>query len=171
MNYIPLNIKTEYDLMNSLIRIDDIILYAKSTNLTALGITDTNMFGALEFINKCKTNTIIMDITRIKRVFSNIISNSIRYIDEKGIIKIEITEDEKNFIFKVIDNGKGTNDENIEKMFDPLFTTDKSRKIAGLGLSICKEIVESHDGYIKDYNNKTSGLTIEFSINKNLNKS
>ena len=58
MNYIPLNIKTEYDLMNSLIRIDDIILYAKSTNLTALGITDTNMFGALEFINKCKTNDI-----------------------------------------------------------------------------------------------------------------
>lgn len=58
MNYIPLNIKTEYDLMNSLIRIDDIILYAKSTNLTALGITDTNMFGALEFINKCKANDI-----------------------------------------------------------------------------------------------------------------
>lgn len=58
MKYIPLNIKTEYDLMNSLIRIDDIILYAKSTNLTALGITDTNMFGSLEFINKCKNNNI-----------------------------------------------------------------------------------------------------------------
>lgn len=58
MKYIPLNIKTEYDLMNSLIRIDDIILYAKSTNLTALGVTDTNMFGAFEFITKCKNNDI-----------------------------------------------------------------------------------------------------------------
>ena len=46
MKYIPLNIKTEYDLMNSLIKIDELILYAKNNNINTLGITDTEMFGS-----------------------------------------------------------------------------------------------------------------------------
>lgn len=58
MKYIPLNIKTEYDLMNSLIKIDELILYAKKFNISTLGITDENMFGTMEFINKCKDNHI-----------------------------------------------------------------------------------------------------------------
>ncbi len=58
MNYIPLNIKTEYDLMNSLIKIDELISYAKNNNLDSLGITDTTMFGTMEFINKCISNNI-----------------------------------------------------------------------------------------------------------------
>lgn len=53
MNYIPLNIKTEYDLMNSLIKIDDLLLYAQSRDITSLGITDSSMFGTMEFITKC----------------------------------------------------------------------------------------------------------------------
>ena len=58
MKYIPLNIKTEYDLMNSLIKIDELISYAKENNINALGITDKNMFSSYEFINKCKDNNI-----------------------------------------------------------------------------------------------------------------
>ena len=58
MNYIPLNIKTEYDLMNSLIKIDDLILFAKNNGISAIGITDSNMFGTQEFINSCISNNI-----------------------------------------------------------------------------------------------------------------
>ena len=58
MNYIPLNIKTDYDLMNSLIKIDDLVSFALNNNINTLGITDTNMFGTIEFINKCKSNSI-----------------------------------------------------------------------------------------------------------------
>ena len=58
MNYIPLNIKTEYDLMNSLIKIDELVLFAKKNSINALGITDTNMFGTIEFINACNSNDI-----------------------------------------------------------------------------------------------------------------
>ena len=50
----------------------------------------------------------------------------------------------------------------INKIFEPLFTTDESRKNSGLGLSICKEFVEMHGGQIKAYNDK--GLSIEFTI-------
>lgn len=58
MKYIPLNIKTEFDLMNSLIKIDELILYAKNNGFITLGITDQNMFGCYEFISKCNKNNI-----------------------------------------------------------------------------------------------------------------
>ncbi len=119
-----------------------------------------------EIINKIKENNIIIDIGKFDRVFSNLISNSVRYLDKKGKITIKTNENKDYFIFKVSDNGKGVNKENLDKIFDTLFTTDKSRKISGLGLSITKEIIEMHSGTIKAYND--NGLTIEFTISKNL---
>ena len=56
--YIPINIKTEYDLMNSLIKIDELISYAKENGINTLGITDNNMFGTYEFITMCNKNNI-----------------------------------------------------------------------------------------------------------------
>lgn len=58
MKCIPINIKTHYQLLSSLIKIDDLILYAKKNGLKVLGITDTNMFGTMEFIDKCLKNDI-----------------------------------------------------------------------------------------------------------------
>ena len=58
MKYIPLNVKTEYDLMNSLIKIDDLISYAKKEGINSIGITDTNMFSSYEFITKCNSENI-----------------------------------------------------------------------------------------------------------------
>ena len=58
MNYIPINIKTHYELLSSLITIDELIAFAKKNNISTLGITDRNMFGSMEFLNKCKTNGI-----------------------------------------------------------------------------------------------------------------
>lgn len=118
---------------------------------------------------KLDNNYITMDMLKIKRVFSNIISNSVRHIEEKGSININIIRENSNFKFIVSDNGPGVDEKIINKIFEPLFTTDPSRKISGLGLSICKEFIEMHNGTIKAYNNK--GLTIEFTIPGNLNNS
>lgn len=54
MNYIPLSIKTNYELLSSLIKIDDLCLFANENNINALGVTDTNMFSVMEFVNTCK---------------------------------------------------------------------------------------------------------------------
>ena len=53
MNYIPLNVKTHYELLSSLIKIDELIEFIKKSELDAVGITDSNMFGCMEFINSC----------------------------------------------------------------------------------------------------------------------
>ena len=58
MNYIPLNIKTHYELLSSLIKIETLILFAKENQINALGITDSNMFSCMEFIKYCNENNI-----------------------------------------------------------------------------------------------------------------
>ena len=105
-----------------------------------------------------------IDVVKIKRVFSNIISNSARYLTEGGIININIMDDKEYIKFSISDNGPGVKNDIIDKIFDPLFTTDYSRKISGLGLSICKEFITLHGGEIKAYND--NGLTITFTIPK-----
>ena len=117
----------------------------------------------------CKEEYIKVDISKIRRIFSNIISNSVRYIVTRGIIKIKVESKNNYFIFTISDNGKGIDEKYINKIFDPFFTTDKGRKISGLGLSICKEFIEMHGGSIKGYNNL--GFTVEFTIPKNFNNS
>ncbi len=113
----------------------------------------------------CPNLLIAVDLSKFKRIFSNTITNSIRHFDkDKKILNININEQKSGKIkFEIADNGAGCK-EDLQKIFEPLYTTDKSRKISGLGLSICKEIVESHNGTIKAENNKLGGFSIIFTI-------
>ena len=45
MKYIPINVKTNYELLSSLIKIDDLISFLKANNINCIGITDSNMFN------------------------------------------------------------------------------------------------------------------------------
>lgn len=114
----------------------------------------------------CPNKVIEVDLSKFKRIFSNTITNSIRHFNsDKKILIININEEKFGKIkFEIADNGSGCK-EDLQKIFEPLYTTDKSRKISGLGLSICKEIVESHNGTIKAENNKMNGFSIIFTIN------
>lgn len=121
----------------------------------------------LKVKTNCPNSIIEVDLAKFKRVFSNIITNSIRYYDKKKkILNIYINiQKDDTIIFEVADNGMGCS-EDLDKIFEPLYTTDKSRKISGLGLSICKEIVESHKGTIKAINNKLGGFSVIFTISE-----
>lgn len=123
------------------------------------------MNNNIEFVIKTKlaNEYIKVDVLKLKRILSNIISNSVRFIkNKKGLITISITKEKNYYKFIISDNGTGTDEKLLNKIFEPLFTTDESRKNSGLGLSICKEFVEMHSGSIKAYNN--FGLSIEFTI-------
>ena len=116
----------------------------------------------IKFRIKNKTNTneeIIIDEVKMKRVFSNIIDNK--------TIKIIITKKENKIYFEIMDNGIGVEKNIIDKIFDPLFTTDSGRKISGLGLSICQEIIKVHHGEINAKNNRYGGLSIIFYLPSN----
>ena len=58
MNYIPIRIKTNYSLLTSLIKIDDLIAKCKELGINTLAICDDNMYGVMEFYKACKNNDI-----------------------------------------------------------------------------------------------------------------
>ena len=87
------------------------------------------------------------DINKIKSVFTNIILNSIEAIKKSGYIRIKVENDEDYIFIYIEDNGSGIKSEDLDKIFNPFFTTKKSG--SGIGLSISKEIIEKHKGKIE----------------------
>lgn len=126
----------------------------------------------LEITSNCDDKVISVDVVKLRRVFSNIITNSVTHFKGKqGVINVLISYKRNFFKFEVADNGGGiANARDIKKIFEPLYTTDPSRKIPGLGLSICKQIVSAHDGRIYAENNDIGGLSIIFILPGSFNK-
>ena len=107
-------------------------------------------------------------MVKLKRVFSNVITNSVTHFKgNEGVINVNITSQANLIRFEIADNGGGIADEkDLKRIFEPLYTSDPSRKISGLGLSICKQIISSLDGRIYAKNNSIGGLSIVFVLPK-----
>ncbi len=108
----------------------------------------------------------------IHQLFRNLIGNSLKYAkkDEKPIIQIEAVETPTHFRFAVSDNGIGIDPQFFDKIF-VLFQRlhDKSEYSGtGIGLSICKKIVERHKGEIWVDSSENEGTIFNFTINKDL---
>jgi signal transduction histidine kinase len=109
-----------------------------------------------------------VDKNRISQIISNLINNSVKFIKKEGTISITIerrkTHDENNKEVAVVvikDTGSGIDDEMFPKLFKKFAT--KSFQGTGLGLYICKNIVESHGGKIWAENNRDKkGSTFSF---------
>lgn len=91
-----------------------------------------------------------IDVEKIRRVFFNIIENSVKA--EANKISFITTKDNKKIYIKIIDNGHGIPDDQLEIVFEKFYRVDKSRDRKtggfGLGLAICKGIINEHNGDI-----------------------
>ncbi|MBT5200567.1 MAG: PAS domain-containing sensor histidine kinase [Thaumarchaeota archaeon] len=94
------------------------------------------------------------DSRKIEGVLSNLINNAVQAIDGHGEIDVEVSSDSENLTILVKDSGSGIPDGDLEKVFEPMFTTKKTG--TGLGLVICKSIVEQHGGNISASNKPTT---------------
>jgi len=88
----------------------------------------------------------MIDARKITRVFVNLIKNAIDAMPNGGTLEVESEQKEDNVEFTFRDTGTGMSEEIKAKLFSPLFTT-KAQGM-GLGLAICKRIVEAHGGEI-----------------------
>jgi signal transduction histidine kinase len=86
---------------------------------------------------------------RLNGVFVNILANAAQAIEGEGQITIETIRDGDNIKVKIIDTGEGIPPENMERLFEPGFTTKPVNEGTGLGLSICKRIIDEHHGRIE----------------------
>lgn len=118
------------------------------------------------------------DNTKINQVFMNILANANKFTENGEIRVITKTEslDENTvaLITTIKDTGVGISKSDLEKIFEPYYQGVLSEDVenlgAGLGLSLCKEIVELYSGNISVDSEQNVGTTVRFIINLNVNK-
>ncbi len=111
------------------------------------------------------------DEDRIQQVLTNLIKNSMKAVSlNNGKIEISLEEKSDEIIISVSDNGKGIPKSAIENLFKKFYQVDTSstreKGGSGLGLSICKGIVETHGGRIWVTSELSKGSTFYFTIPK-----
>ncbi len=98
------------------------------------------------------SNMITADKDLINQVVYNLVDNAIKFTPECGYIEVSAKSDAEKVIVKIRNSGKGVPSEEIDKIFERFYKIDKSRsfdvKGAGMGLYICKTIIELHGGHI-----------------------
>ena len=112
--------------------------------------------------------TIFADYTRFKQLVFNLISNALKYGADNQAVNILTYMENGNFCFEITDYGEGIEEKDIEKVFDfyTQFSKDRTKRQlgSGIGLSLCKTIVESHGGKIGVTSKIGEGSTFYFSL-------
>ncbi|HEU5171998.1 MAG TPA: HAMP domain-containing sensor histidine kinase [Nitrososphaeraceae archaeon] len=119
----------------------------------------------ISLILKCNKDSILLvaDKLRLNQVFLNIINNAINIVQEGEIIvSLERQDNNNTVLVRIIDNGPGIPSNMKDKLFTKFVTGSKSG--TGLGLYICKNIIEKHGGKIWAENNKNKGANFNFTI-------
>ncbi len=115
-------------------------------------------------IEQCDDVVLPCDKTRMHQLFSNLIDNAIKFTMEGGSVALSLAADNRAVQFRVRDTGIGITDADIPNIFNRFYQGDKSRSGAsrgsGLGLHICKRIVEAHGGEITVTSNPEHGVTL-----------
>jgi len=98
------------------------------------------------------------DADGIEQVLLNLIKNALEASSSGGVVSIEVTTADIWVSVIVIDDGEGIPVENLDMIFDVFFTTKKSG--TGMGLSICRNIIEAHGGSLTAANNPSGGAKL-----------
>lgn len=113
-----------------------------------------------------------LDVDRFMRVIHNIVANSVKYAkkEEKGKLTLTVADHERSVIISISDNGIGVEPENLTRIFEPMYRADRARTRvtdgSGIGLAVCKQIIELHGGHIWATGAVGEGLTILISLEK-----
>jgi signal transduction histidine kinase len=104
---------------------------------------------------------IIADELRLKQVLINLLSNAIKYNFNNGFVDVEVAKEDANIIVRVRDSGKGISKDKFEYVFEPfnrLGMEKTSIPGTGIGLAICKDLVDKMNGEIGFDSNPESGM-------------
>lgn len=144
-------------------------LKCRSTNLVTFieGIVNLYRYNAKErdinliFEHEEQKVTAWIDRVNFDKVMSNLLSNSFKYTFGGGEIKVKLATVDNQAVIEIIDSGIGLGEENTDKIFDRFYqgrSADMLRVAgSGIGLNLCKTVVEMHKGHIKAAN-RTDGV-------------
>jgi two-component system phosphate regulon sensor histidine kinase PhoR len=109
---------------------------------------------------------VLIDAGRIHQVVTNIVHNAIKFTSAEGTIRVEATSDATTVTVAVSDTGTGISANDLPRIFERFFKTDRSRAVGGtgLGLAIAKHIVQAHGGTIWATSQEGNGSTFYFTM-------
>jgi two-component system sensor histidine kinase BaeS len=112
--------------------------------------------------------TLFADPDRLHQLFSNLLENSLKYTEGGGRLSVRIERRERTAEVHFEDSGPGVPASELGKLFDRLYRVEGSRSRAtggaGLGLAICRNIVEAHGGTIAAFNSPMGGLWVKVEL-------
>ncbi len=112
--------------------------------------------------------TVLGDIEKLERVFTNLVENAIRHTNEGGAITVRLNNTGSLVAIEVIDNGIGIPDKDIPHIFDPHYKAQNSVRgnvaHGGLGLAITKKLLDLHHSTIKVSSQVNKGTKFEFAL-------
>lgn len=113
--------------------------------------------------------TVFADKEKIRQVFINLVDNAIKYGKQHGTIESSFYKvDGARILIEISDDGSGISEEHLHRIFERFYRTDlaRSRKVggSGLGLSICKHIIEAHGQTIHVRSKTDVGSTFGFTL-------
>jgi two-component system sensor histidine kinase BaeS len=111
-----------------------------------------------------ESTPIFADSARIQQLLLNLFHNSLNYTQAPGTVHVELIRKEDSAYFSIEDSAPGVSEEELNQLFNRLYRGEQSRNRqtggAGLGLSICRNIVEAHSGTIKASQSTLGGVKI-----------
>jgi two-component system, OmpR family, sensor histidine kinase BaeS len=115
-----------------------------------------------------KEVTVFADRERLNQLFANLFENSLRYTTSGGSLAVGLAQSEEQVIVELQDSAPGVPEKDLNRLFERLYRVEGSRSRtsggAGLGLAICKNIVEAHEGTISAHQSQLGGLLIRITL-------
>ena len=149
-------------------------LHCQKTDLVAFtqGIYKMFEYNAHErnisftFTHDVDSLDIWIDRSQFDKVVTNLLSNAFKYSYDGGSVEIRLTHTDKKAILQVVDSGVGLDGDNLKHIFERFYQGGNSRRLhiagTGIGLNLCKMIVDMHHGTIEAHNRKSeSGALFE----------
>lgn len=90
----------------------------------------------------------MVDSEALTKVVSNLLSNAVKYTGDRVSLSCSVDYPAQQFTIRVVDNGPGLKPSDCKKIFVPFYRVDESKSGTGIGLTIVKHIVESHNGTV-----------------------
>ncbi|TDO15285.1 MULTISPECIES: ATP-binding protein [Halomonas] len=112
--------------------------------------------------------TVTADRGRVNQLLGNLLHNSLCYTDRDGEVRLSLTTRDGEAVLRLEDSAPGVPAEALERLFERLYRVEGSRSRssggAGLGLAICRNIVEAHGGRIEAYPSPAGGVGIRLTL-------
>jgi PAS domain S-box-containing protein len=163
------NILSDFSLLTTSKQEASYRVVKKDVNLTRIINKEVDRFKVIARKKKIRIQKkinkahIFGDEKYLDRMIVNLIKNGINYGKKGGFIKIELIKKKKHVELKISDNGIGIGPDDLPYIFERFYRADKSHSIGdkntGLGLAICKWIVDAHNGDIKAESTLGKGTT------------